>query len=103
MDFYPRPLRRGRHSAPISSPATQSISIHALFAEGDPHKVHRLDRLDISIHALFAEGDAPALGGIPARRHFYPRPLRRGRQRICQCAGDVQSISIHALFAEGDR
>ena len=33
------------------------ISIHALFAEGDPDQIQDLIGEDISIHALFAEGD----------------------------------------------
>ena len=123
-NFYPRPLRRGRPrimcpsscaivflSTPSSQRATcgrfdrkrqYSISIHALFAEGDITRMftmcwlqaflstpssqratstaHRkIIRSKISIHALFAEGD----------------PLYI---QMFTC----NFISIHALFAEGD-
>ena len=124
QDFYPRPLRRGRRFS--SSPFTMriTISIHALFAEGD----RGVGRLNVIIP------------------YFYPRPLRRGRhlsgdfpylsgeflstpssQRATMhqvgclilhrflstpssqratCGGQPvrgsPGISIHALFAEGD-
>ena len=79
MDFYPRPLRRGRRvplrlvvdrdrflSTPSSQRATvviihygapAIISIHALFAEGDLVVCIFTPLRIISIHALFAEGD----------------------------------------------
>ena len=34
-NFYPRPLRRGRHLDALSGIMDIMISIHALFAEGD--------------------------------------------------------------------
>ena len=104
-DFYPRPLRRGRHCALEKHANEQGISIHALFAEGDlritrntqwmtdfyPRPLLRgrresncLEKLQgkISIHALFAEGDMPSAIHLEPVTDFYPRPLRRGRQEI---------------------
>ena len=80
-DFYPRPLRRGRQLLGWFASLPETISIHALFAEGDDRTAERLLRqIRISIHALFAEGD-----------------------RQPRFADAVQiAISIHALFAEGD-
>ena len=125
QDFYPRPLRRGRRFS--SSPFTMriTISIHALFAEGD-HASGRLSHPPpISIHALFAEGDMrrsacprqpgnfyprPLRRGRRFRRvprlvrpDFYPRPLRRGRPSGWSARASWYDISIHALFAEGDQ
>ena len=80
------------------------ISIHALFAEGDPmRRAGDLSDSDISIHALFAEGDQGALGRRHGGNHnFYPRPLRRGRRLHSSELTLIGNISIHALFAEGD-
>ena len=58
-----------------------SISIHALFAEGDLYRNIDIRRKSISIHALFAEGDEIAYAFYGNAMHFYPRPLRRGRPR----------------------
>ena len=76
-------------STPSSQRATRAaahgqhvdaISIHALFAEGDPCAPWAEPLTAISIHALFAEGDVST--------------------RVICCR--VKMISIHALFAEGD-
>ena len=59
-----------------------TISIHALFAEGDRVAYHPKNFSKyISIHALFAEGDDIHLLPVTRGLYFYPRPLRRGRQR----------------------
>ena len=79
MDFYPRPLRRGRHEQAAEYYQRFGISIHALFAEGDTPTDNPGRNTQISIHAFFAEGDPPS--------HAPGRDIR---------------ISIHALFAEGD-
>ena len=146
VDFYPRPLRRGRLprgkitssaykflSTPSSQRATPHgsrtrppslISIHALFAEGDPcNAADRQERL-ISIHALFAEGDHdPRRLSDPSDRflstpssqratvfpeierwmqEFLSTPSsQRATSKIILKYSDFR-ISIHALFAEGD-
>ena len=56
-DFYPRPLRGGRHRELNDANGTIEISIHALCEEGDGYL------------GLREDGDAD----------FYPRPLRGGR------------------------
>ena len=56
--FYPRPLRRGRPGMPVNRAISSTISIHALFAEGDLARDSWLS----------------------ATTNFYPRPLRRGRR-----------------------
>ena len=79
-NFYPRPLRRGRLQAYINQLRQQQISIHALFAEGDARPgLHCGAHGGISIHALFAEGDPPGRALFMCPNYFYPRPLRRGR------------------------
>ena len=100
-NFYPRPLRRGRRSSitcsfvtglflstPSSQRATNAftctiaseiISIHALFAEGDTSRSYAINCRGISIHALFAEGDTQEMQLKEGQLYFYPRPLRRGR------------------------
>ena len=56
----------------------------------------------ISIHALREEGDVSAWIFQPARRYFYPRPPRGGRQPTDGREGVYRKISIHALREEGD-
>ena len=56
-DFYPRPLRGGRHDAEVLLFIMQ----------------------DISIHALCEEGDCGRLWTVTDLSYFYPRPLRGGR------------------------
>ena len=102
-DFYPRPLRGGRHysfnitaaewvflSTPSARRATDAvvpyrafvhISIHALCEEGDfTTMCISGNPALISIHALCEEGDeiTTRLQGIMV--YFYPRPLRGGRR-----------------------
>ena len=59
-------------------------------------------RTDISIHALFAEGDPCPRPAAAAAEIFLSTP---SSQRATTCKlryGIMQIISIHALFAEGD-
>ena len=56
----------------------------------------------ISIHALYAEGDLHIPSEISFSRHFNPRPLCRGRQNSMSGSEMKVKISIHALYAEGD-
>ena len=125
MNFYPRPLRRGRPAIDMKVTDPAAISIHALFAEGDAHGsadrctdtrflstpssqratgAGRADRAagDISIHALFAEGDGDDLLRKLAAGIFLSTPSSQratGARRLLRAA---PAISIHALFAEGD-
>ncbi len=57
----------------------ESISIHALREEGDPHAVGGSGSSGISIHALREEGDVAPSGRVCALDDFYPRPPRGGR------------------------
>ena len=78
-DFYPRPLRGGRHysfnitaaewvflSTPSARRATDAVVPYRAF-------VH------ISIHALCEEGDLTTTPVHCRSLNFYPRPLRGGR------------------------
>ena len=124
-DFYPRPLRGGRPnpwpwfcrsnpflSTPSARRATpprvkgrkaKNISIHALCEEGDPFPRPPLGGTGISIHALCEEGDLIPPPLFPLSSHFYPRPLRGGRQAAPGRTIIWRCISIHALCEEGDR
>ena len=102
-DFYPRPLRRGRRqtmgesmlesvflSTPSSQRATSSlsisskegaISIHALFAEGDPTSGAILYNLMQFLSTPSSQrATAPCRRTQQVHSDFYPRPLRRGRR-----------------------
>ena len=101
-DFYPRPLRGGRHeralnnhadnqflSTPSARRATQgntaALSVTTIFlstpsarrATGTVANYSKTKA--ISIHALCEEGDKPRLSCPSATWNFYPRPLRGGR------------------------
>ncbi len=80
--FYPRPLRRGRRqtthqnsvcSTFLSTPSSQRATITSFMEPVTG---------TISIHALFAEGDRCGAGVPAGKRDFYPRPLRRGRPAV---------------------
>ena len=126
FNFYPRPPRGGRPVLPSPARGEVEISIHALLAEGDRHRIQvQLRQLPISIHALLAEGDRHlrvlqaqdqtisihallaegdgymSLAGWDVN-DFYPRPPRGGRQFFQSNAPATIKISIHALLAEGD-
>ena len=79
-DFYPRPPGGGRPAFWRRSKTTLSISIHALWVEGDISSLTTRVTALISIHALRVEGDASFMFA----------------------KGDLLSISIHALRVEGD-
>ena len=124
MDFYPRPLRGGRHAADgllirsgifLSTPSARR-------ATPPPRAGHRGQH--ISIHALCEEGDALPPSAVARWRYFYPRPLRGGRRsQVCRHSHCIKflstpsarratralhwpllhrQISIHALCEEGD-
>ena len=57
----------------------ERISIHALYAEGDAGKIDGYIIWMISIHALYAEGDGYQRGIRLSAADFNPRPLCRGR------------------------
>ena len=125
-DFYPRPLRRGRRFGYEFVPKHLSISIHALFAEGDRGVRYPDPDPDISIHALFAEGDVVFNRRLKQRVEFLSTPSSQratsdrhanqnrhfgflstpSSQRATEAPESlirqIVRISIHALFAEGD-
>ena len=101
--FYPRPLRGGRLLVLVSAMCPRAISIHALCEEGDATWTSiTFLHLTISIHALCEEGDSISMSFAKAFLHFYPRPLRGGRQSSNPKSSGSSSISIHALCEEGD-
>ena len=84
-NFYPRPPRGGRRSAPsgrrsnsafLSTPSARRAT--RLCVDVVHHGVA------ISIHALREEGDAAAARATARPANFYPRPPRGGR-RILPC------------------
>ena len=78
--FYPRPLRRGRHYGTDEHGKRDGISIHALFAEGDGETLH-----PAGSHPKFLSTPSSQRATVGKRAalrrnsYFYPRPLRRGR------------------------
>ena len=79
-----------------------TISIHALFAEGDL-AVAALPPAPGNFYPRpLRRGRPIASGFMPGRMNFYPRPLRRGRLCRLHLFRLERGISIHALFAEGD-
>ena len=80
-NFYPRPLRRGRQTQPSK----------------------RIKIREISIHALFAEGDPGWLEDVLVRYEFLSTPSSQRATLIYTSRKINIVISIHALFAEGDR
>ena len=125
-NFYPRPLRGGRHFLQALHQFRIHISIHALCEEGDTvADNNEIVTEPISIHALCEEGDyvinplhtnlyhfypRPLRGGrrwcyVEEREcseYFYPRPLRGGRLTSAVAVNPALQISIHALCEEGD-
>ena len=100
--FYPRPLRRGRPVLVLRSNTHPTISIHALFAEGDADAAPTLTDLRISIHALFAEGDGRHARNSVRHTSFLSTPSSQRATSVYHSSPLGKSISIHALFAEGD-
>ena len=103
-NFYPRPPRGGRRSAPsgrrsnsafLSTPSARRAT--RLCVDVVHHGVA------ISIHALREEGDAAAARATARPANFYPRPPRGGRQGYRGPETTDEYISIHALREEGDQ
>ena len=117
-------MRRATIARPFGR-ANESISIHALRAEGDTNRQRSARDADISIHALRAEGDFSAVAQASSVKYFYPRPpcggrlidkamlvprykflstpsVRRATPRYQAIFYVTYYISIHALRAEGD-
>ena len=80
-NFYPRPLRGGRHERKFTLSFSSEISIHALCEEGD-----MLGQVTSICTVAFLS--TPSARRATSRfsedffhlRYFYPRPLRGGRQ-----------------------
>ena len=95
VHFYPRPPRGGRRSSQLKTSNRQSISIHALLAEGDA----RSSVLDqsapvISIHALLAEGDtASRPAGAPTGQFLSTPSSRRATRPSTGGIGDFLFLS----------
>ena len=102
-DFYPRPLRGGRHGLAILIDRVINISIHALCEEGDMRTVYRMQTTQtISIHALCEEGDKKLYGNDRDRYKFLSTPSARRATYRQEKAIASLIISIHALCEEGD-
>ena len=101
-NFYPRPLRRGRHSRShrpdtrgyfYPRPLRRGRLRHPARPDAPRHFYPRPLRRGRRIHPR---------GCLACSPHFYPRPLRRGRHFCGARNTELCRISIHALFAEGD-
>ena len=103
FDFYPRPPRGGRLTAPFQQADAELFLSTPSARRATAAARRNLVALGISIHALREEGDGRACCFQPASSYFYPRPPRGGRR--LHIAGDPVGmvISIHALREEGDR
>ena len=123
-NFYPRPLRGGRHNS--RSPSKPCHYFYPRPLRGGRPTAHTRWFLciRISIHALCEEGDFFLKSMVQYNHNFYPRPLRGGRPGntgrslwaktflstpsarratlcdVADCLG--YRISIHALCEEGD-
>ena len=80
-DFYPRPLRGGRHLDTKRHGQSTAYFYPRPLRGGRQRRAHLFaDGTQISIHALCEEGDRAQSHPRPRRRYFYPRPLRGGRR-----------------------
>ena len=99
--FLSTPSSQRATFPPLYMHTIQTISIHALFAEGDL-KRHRPWLLAIiSIHALFAEGDSQPSAAACCIEISIHALFAEGDRSFPRDKAGI-SISIHALFAEGD-
>ena len=102
-NFYPRPPRGGRPSAP-----TVLCRFLPYFYPRPPRGGRRLrctlifPASLISIHALREEGDPSDYRPNAWTGDFYPRPPRGGRPAALVHFAALAVISIHALREEGD-
>ena len=126
IDFYPRPLRGGRHIQNRGFRVGQKISIHALCEEGDADgeavvinavrflstpSARRATRsfwqyrliCTISIHALCEEGDKHLPSIHRRQEQFLSTPSARRATIPAITSASSSGISIHALCEEGDR
>ena len=101
-NFYPRPPRGGRHSAPILYVRIAGFLSTPSARRATASDCGHADQVLISIHALREEGDPSTSATSASSRNFYPRPPRGGRP-LEGCVKIVPLlISIHALREEGD-
>ena len=103
QDFYPRPPRGGRRSAPLFRPSSRNY-----FYPRPPRGGRRQARSgrqvaqDISIHALREEGDLGSPWVSVGFSEFLSTPsARRATDTFLIFCRQMQ-ISIHALREEGD-
>ena len=103
MNFYPRPPCGGRRSSSRSSVSCVQISIHALRAEGDPHRrAARWTRTDFYPRPPCG-GRPPTTSRSMSATIFLSTPsVRRATNGSARSRWN-RAISIHALRAEGDR
>ena len=101
--FYPRPLRRGRPYDRRGNRHMGEISIHALFAEGDPTLGEAVnDAVEFLSTPSSQRATSTNPGGVGHVWVFLSTP---SSQRATTSSGrcwTIPRISIHALFAEGD-
>ena len=102
-DFYPRPPRGGRRTAPRHQPCShQFLSTPSARRATSGKSGGSSSGSGISIHALREEGDVLAQRRGAALDDFYPRPPRGGRHVGQSISRFTSGISIHALREEGD-
>ncbi len=102
-NFYPRPLRGGRHHPGAARGLPAVISIHALCEEGDDY-CHDMQSITTKFLSTPSARRATCSSFMVflTSCYFYPRPLRGGRLPGGILRGGGGAISIHALCEEGD-
>ena len=103
FDFYPRPLRGGRHTA-LSPPASPMIFLSTPSARRATSS--KEDEIMVEWKFLSTPSARRATRASSSRRchsmYFYPRPPRGGRPAPYAAIRWLEDISIHALREEGD-
>ena len=103
FDFYPRPLRGGRHTA-LSPPASPMIFLSTPSARRATSS--KEDEIMVEWKFLSTpsarRATSGAGGACKGSGYFYPRPLRGGRRMALPSSSYSVGISIHALCEEGD-
>ena len=102
-NFYPRPLRGGRH-APTGTPDRLPDDFYPRPLRGGRRQPPRIrgSRSRISIHALCEEGDPVVECRHTRGAKFLSTPSARRATANRMEAGQHRKISIHALCEEGD-
>ena len=91
-NFYPRPPRGGRRSAPSGRRSNSAFLSTPSARRATQQQQGQRQGLQISIHAIREEGDSSPKPSLWKPSNFYPRPPRGGRHI------DEINDHIHKLF-----